>query len=180
MSLPPPPPSTYIDIVMYMTIWEYTYMQHTEKKDYERDKVLKILNFNRTFLIFRHHRAVANIAERSLCRCQYCGEFIVPLPTEHNNILGLKCSLRQIQICLSHSCQQLYAVNKRQLKEMCALLAICFQIANSRTRWRCNFKGLSQHGGRADFSQNLRASIFNDDLSNEPNFCRIHLGGQYL
>jgi hypothetical protein len=54
-------------------------------------------------------------------------------------------------------------------------LAICFQIANS-----CSFKGLSQDGRGADFSENLRASLFNKDLSNEPNFRRIHLAGQSL
>ncbi len=32
----------------------------------------------------------------------------------------------------------------------------------------------------ANLSKNLRASLFNDDLSNEPNFGRIHLAGQYL
>jgi hypothetical protein len=42
------------------------------------------------------------------------------------------------------------------------------------------FKGLSQHGGRADFSKNLRVPLFNDDLSIEPNFGRIHLTGQYF
>ncbi len=35
-------------------------------------------------------------------------------------------------------------------------------------------------GGLADFSKNLHASLFNDDLSYEPNFSRIHLPGQYL
>jgi hypothetical protein len=43
-----------------------------------------------------------------------------------------------------------------------------------------NFKGLSQDWGRIDFSENLRASLFNDDLSNEPNFSQAHLAGQYL
>ncbi len=56
----------------------------------------------------------------------------------------------------------------------------CFQIANSCTIWSYSFKGLSQQGGREDFSQNLGTSLFNDDLSNEPNFIRIHLAGQYL
>jgi hypothetical protein len=28
--------------------------------------------------------------------------------------------------------------------------------------------------------KNLRASLFDDNLSNEPNFDRIHLAGQYL
>ncbi len=52
-----------------------------------------------------------------------------------------------------------------------------FQIANSRTRWPFNFKGLSQHGGLAVFSKNIRASLFNFGLSNVPNFDRIHLAG---
>ncbi len=30
------------------------------------------------------------------------------------------------------------------------------------------------------FPENLRVSLFNDDLSNEPTFGRIHLAGQYL
>ncbi len=41
-------------------------------------------------------------------------------------------------------------------------------------------KGLSQDEGRADFSKKPRASLFNEDLSNEPNFGRIHLTGRYL
>ncbi len=53
-------------------------------------------------------------------------------------------------------------------------------IANYCTRWPPNFKGLSQDGVRADFLKNLRASLFNDDLSNEPDVDRIHLAGQYL
>jgi hypothetical protein len=55
-------------------------------------------------------------------------------------------------------------------------LAIGFLIANYCTRWRCNFK---RDGGQQDFFENLRASLFNDDLSNEPNFGRSHLAGQY-
>ncbi len=41
------------------------------------------------------------------------------------------------------------------------------------------FKGLSLDGGRADLKSLYDAS-FNKDLSNEPNFDRIHLAGQYL
>jgi hypothetical protein len=37
-----------------------------------------------------------------------------------------------------------------------------------------------QGGGQADFSENLRASLFNKYQSNEPNFGRIHLAGKYL
>jgi len=33
---------------------------------------------------------------------------------------------------------------------------------------------------RVDFSENFRASLFNDDVSFEPNFSQIHLVGQYL
>ncbi len=43
-----------------------------------------------------------------------------------------------------------------------------------------SMKGLSEDGGRADFLKTYRASLFNEDLSNEPNFGRIHLAGQYL
>jgi hypothetical protein len=34
-------------------------------------------------------------------------------------------------------------------------------------------------GARRDFSKNIHASRFNDDLLNKPNFGRIHLAGQY-
>jgi hypothetical protein len=53
-------------------------------------------------------------------------------------------------------------------------------IANSCTRWHGIFKGLSQDGGRADFSKALLAFLFNNDLSNEPSFTKIHLLGQYI
>jgi hypothetical protein len=51
--------------------------------------------------------------------------------------------------------------------EPCAPLGNRIQIANNWTRWRGIFKGLSQDG-RADFSEDLRCSLFNADLSNEP------------
>ncbi len=35
-------------------------------------------------------------------------------------------------------------------------------------------------GGGQIFLKNFRASLFNDDLSKEPNFGRIHLAGQYI
>jgi hypothetical protein len=44
-------------------------------------------------------------------------------------------------------------VNKRPLTELCAPLEICFQTDNKKTRRRSNFKGLSQDGGLADFSE---------------------------
>ncbi len=59
-------------------------------------------------------------------------------------------------------------------------LAIRSRIVNSCTRWRGIFKELSQEGGQADFSKNLRASHLNKGLSNEPNFGRINLAGKYL
>ncbi len=42
------------------------------------------------------------------------------------------------------------------------------------------FKGLSEDGGRLIFPKNLRASLFNDELSKEPKFGLIYLAGQYL
>jgi hypothetical protein len=47
-----------------------------------------------------------------LRRCQYCGEFIAPLPTEKSNILGIKSSLSH----WLHFQKKLYSatvVNKR-------------------------------------------------------------------
>ncbi len=35
-------------------------------------------------------------------------------------------------------------------------------------------------GGGQIFLKNQRASLYDDDLSNEPNFGRIQLAGQYL
>jgi|688.fasta_scaffold2877080_1 hypothetical protein len=71
-----------------------------------------------------------------------------------------------------------YVVDKRPLKELCALLAICFQIDNSRMRWRCNLKGLSQQGEQAGFSK--KTPRLTDDRQNESDFGRIHLCGEYL
>jgi hypothetical protein len=57
----------------------------------------------------------------------------------------------------------------------------CCTIVNLKTKKRCNtLKGSQSMGGRWIFLKNHRASLFNDDLSNEPNFGRIHLTGQYL
>ncbi len=39
---------------------------------------------------------------------------------------------------------------------------------------------LQRTEGRLIFLKTFRASLFNDDLSNEPNFGRIHLAAQYL
>jgi hypothetical protein len=87
--------------------------------------------------------------ENLIYRCQFRGAFIAPLPTDKNNILGLKCSLRhwkQIANLFERRCQQLYVVNKRPRTELCEPLEICFQIANGYTRWRCSFQGFSHDG----------------------------------
>ncbi len=35
-------------------------------------------------------------------------------------------------------------------------------------------------GGGRIYLKTFRVSLYNEDLSNEPNFGRIHLAGQYL
>ncbi len=40
-----------------------------------------------------------------------------------------------------------------------------------------NLKGSQKMGGRLTFLKTFRASLFNDDLENEPNFRRIHVAG---
>ena len=44
-------------------------------------------------------------------------------------------------------------VDKRSLTDLCAPLGIGFRIPNCRTRYRCNFKGRSQLGGRAELKK---------------------------
>jgi hypothetical protein len=51
-----------------------------------------------------------------------------------------------------------------------AALEICFQIADQKKGRALNFKGLSQNGGRTNFSEYLRASLFNDDIPIKPTF----------
>jgi hypothetical protein len=72
----------------------------------------------------------------------------------------------------------MYVVNERPQLELCALLAIWILIANEMYELARNFKGLSQDGGWAKFYKNLPVFIFNKNLSNEPNFSRIHLSRQ--
>jgi hypothetical protein len=61
-------------------------------------------------------------------------------------------------------------------------LAIRFQIANpTAVRGGADsLKGFHRIGDGPIFLKNLRASLFKKGLSNEHNFDRIHLAGQYL
>ncbi len=67
----------------------------------------------------------------------------------------------------------------RPLMDLSGLLGIRILIANSCMRRPGMFKGLSQDGGRNDFSTNLRASPFNYTvISIDAIFSQIHLAGQ--
>jgi hypothetical protein len=57
----------------------------------------------------------------------------------------------------------------------------CSTIVNWKTRKHTNtLKGSQRMGFGRIFLKTFRASLFNEDLSNEPNFGRIHLAGHYL
>ncbi len=56
-------------------------------------------------------------------------------------------------------------------RSVCVFGNSFFRIANG-----CTGRNLD----RGIFMKNLRASLFNKELSKEPNFCRIHPTGQYL
>jgi hypothetical protein len=43
-----------------------------------------------------------------------------------------------------------------------------------------HFFGCEVMGGGRIFLKTFRASLFNEGISNEPNFGQIHLAGQYL
>jgi hypothetical protein len=57
----------------------------------------------------------------------------------------------------------LYDVKQKAQLELCAPLAIRFPIANYCTRWHFGFEGLAQYGGRVKFSENIRATPFNNN-----------------
>ncbi len=54
-------------------------------------------------------------------------------------------------------------------------IPIVFQIGIKKTRRRSK-----EDGGQAKFTENLRASPFDKDLSNETTFSLIHLTGKFL
>jgi hypothetical protein len=54
-----------------------------------------------------------------------------------------------------------------------------WQLKNKETASKGSHDGRGG-GGRAKFAENLCASPFNKDLSNQTTFSLIHLGGQYL
>ncbi len=57
----------------------------------------------------------------------------------------------------------------------------CCTIENWKTMRRSNtLKGSRRMGGGRTFLKTFHASLFNEDLSNEPNFGWIHLARQYL
>jgi hypothetical protein len=96
-------------------------------------------------------------------------EWLTDLGTSSNTLAALQRE-REAQLRLWKSRHTKMPPIPMALWIFIPALAICFQIANSCIKWRCNFKGLSQQRGRADFSKNLRASLSNGDQSNEPNF----------
>jgi hypothetical protein len=67
----------------------------------------------------------------------------------------------------------LYDVKPKAQSERCVPYCAFGQGAES-------LKGSHSMGDRRIFLKNRRASSFYKDLSNEPNFGRIHLAGQYL
>jgi hypothetical protein len=88
----------------------------------------------------------------------------------------VKAAMNDLRICKMHN-----GVNNASISlSKCAMnihrshLNFC-TIANLKT-----LKSSQMMGGGRIFQKNLRDTIFNKDLSNEPNFARTHLAGQYL
>ncbi len=83
-------------------------------------------------------------------------------------------------------CKSLHDAKDKLQLELCgrvAVLPIAFWIANCQLMNKvalANFKKLSQDRQRADFTKNLRASLYSRELSNDTTFSQIHLDGQYL
>ncbi len=121
---------------------------------------------------FRKNIATLQMLVRhSLCNLQRCA-FIAAFTSEKRwMIKSLFCNLQLIPNIFSMHLPIRVRYKSRdaaggrggvRLTEQLAI-SRCL-IANYCKRWRHSFKGLSQDGGWADFSKNLRASLFNDDL----------------
>ncbi len=59
-------------------------------------------------------------------------------------------------------------------------MAIILPIPKGPTRWRGNLKGLSYERGLLKSPENLGASPFKRDLSNDTTFSQTNLAGQSL
>jgi hypothetical protein len=81
-----------------------------------------------------------------------------------------------VQITVLHLQVELARQEVRQLEEKRVKLLQIITHGGERLRE----EGSQRMGDGRIFQKIFRASLFNDDLSNEPNFGRIHLAGQYL
>jgi hypothetical protein len=145
-----------------------------------------LLNFIYIGIGVKHCCALANVRKTIFAQFRRRGAFIAYFPSEneHDNKKVVSAIGNCFQIFLSRICQSLYDVRPKAQSELyapyCTIGNLVPHCQLLYTGWRCNFKGLSQDEGKADFSKNLSASLFNEGLSKEPNFNRIHLAGQYL
>jgi hypothetical protein len=120
------------------------------------------------------HCAVANFAEHSYCRCLHR---IITFWAEHV-IAPLETDSKFVHSAIANSC-------KKWIKGRWQICVRSWHfISKQPTAGRgdvVSFKGSnkSHDVGRADISENLRASLFNKDLSNEHTFNQIHNAGQY-
>jgi hypothetical protein len=84
------------------------------------------------------------LVRQSLRNLQRCGVFITAFTSKKMKDDDKKSLFRNGQLI-----QHIFI---EHLEKMCL-------IANHCMRWRCNFKRLSQNGGRTDFLKNLRTSL---------------------
>jgi hypothetical protein len=112
------------------------------------------------------------LVRHSLCNLQRCA-FIVAFTSEKRWMI--KSLFRNLQLIpntfsmhlpIRVRCKSRDAVGGSgvRLTEQLATGCLIANYCKRWRRWRHSFKGPSQDGGWADFSKNLRASLFNDDL----------------
>ncbi len=89
--------------------------------------------------------AASNCEERSLRRSKYRGAFILPLPTDWPGYTKFTSPLVTVSkfVFIALLPTALCSKYKAAYRSVYAVGNLV-QIANSRTRWRCNFKRLSQ------------------------------------
>ncbi len=108
-----------------------------------------------------------NIFKHLCCLSYSLSSFCVACNTERRNV-SIVLSTKVVQT-LFRCWQWCYEFHPR-------VGIFLFPNSGSKKGGALNFKGLSQEGGRTDFSENLGASLFNDELSTYT-FKQIHLAG---
>jgi hypothetical protein len=140
-------------------------------------------------LVLHHTRIYKRAMRKFIFNCQMQNKHFLIVICHSSLVEAAVNAARVCKLCngVKKTPQFLFFFNGQRWKK-CAMNILpsylnCCTIVNWKTgnRKRTNtLKGSRRLGGSRIFLKSLRDTSFNKDLSNEPNFGRIHLAGQYL